>query len=178
MPLVQRFFFFFFKKLLKGSMPLVQRLFFIWKFFLFFWEKFGNLKIFLIFFWFFILFYFFFIHEQSTSNATWIFRIQRNIEIWNKQTNFILNHDVANQMRTKAKLGHLLLLDPFRMLETWWAWTSIMMKWLRLALGRHASCELLAFDVDHANTPLMGLSVGLRLIQETNWASISSRVQS
>ena len=53
-----------------------------------------------------------------------------------------------------------------------------MMKWLRLALGRHASCELLAFDVGHANTPLMGLSVGLRLIQETNWASISSRVQS
>ena len=45
-------------------------------------------------------------------------------------------------------------------------------------LGRHASCELFAFDVDHANTPLMGLSVGLKLIQETNWASISSRVQS
>ena len=37
-----------------------------------------------------------------------------------------------------------------------------------LTLGRHASCELLAFNVDHAYTPLMGSSVGLRLIQETN----------
>ena len=45
------------------------------------------------------------------------------------------------------------------------------MKWLGLTLGRHASCELLAFDVDHGYTPLMGSSVGLRLIQETNWAS-------
>ena len=58
-----------------------------------------------------------YIHEQSTSNATWIFRIQRNIETWNKQTNFKLNHDVANQMWSEAKLGHLLLLSPFRMLE-------------------------------------------------------------
>ena len=53
-----------------------------------------------------------------------------------------------------------------------------MMKQLGLALGRHASCELLVFDVYHAYTPLMGSSVGLRLIEETNWASISSRVQS
>ena len=45
------------------------------------------------------------------------FRIQRNIEIWNKQTNFKFNHDVANQKLSEAKLGHLLLLDPFRMLE-------------------------------------------------------------
>ena len=38
-----------------------------------------------------------YIHEKSTSNATWIFRIQRNIETWNKQTNFKLNHDVATK---------------------------------------------------------------------------------
>ena len=139
-----------------------------------------------------------YIHDQSTSNATWIFRIQRNIETWNKQTKFKLNHDVANQMLSEAKLGHLLLLGPFRMLENRYAWTLIMMKWLGIALGRlepwlwyfriclkwlgltlgrHASCELLAFDVDHAYKPLMGSSVGLKLIQETNWASISSRVQ-
>ena len=55
---------------------------------------------------------------------------------------------------------------------------GICLKWLGLTLGRHASCELLAFDVDHEYTPLMGSSVGFRLIQETNWASISSRVQS
>ena len=42
-----------------------------------------------------------------------------------------------------------------------------MMKWLGLALGRHASFALLAFDVDHACTPLMGSSGGLRMIQET-----------
>ena len=41
------------------------------------------------------------------------------------------------------------------------------MKWLGLALGRHAFCELMAFDVDHANTLLMGSSGGLRIIQET-----------
>ena len=39
-------------------------------------------------------------------------------------------------MWSEAKLGHLLLLDPFRMLETWHAWTLIMIKWLGLALGR------------------------------------------
>ena len=42
-----------------------------------------------------------------------------------------------------------------------------MIKGLRLALGRLESCELLAFDVDHAYTPLMGSSGGLRMIQET-----------
>ena len=42
-----------------------------------------------------------------------------------------------------------------------------MMKWLGLVLGRHASCELLAFDVDHVYTPLMGSSDGLRMTQET-----------
>ena len=49
------------------------------------------------------------------------FRIQRNIEIWNKQTNFKFNHDVANQMWSEAKLSHLLILGPFRMLEAWCA---------------------------------------------------------
>ena len=60
-------------------------------------------------------------HEQRPSNAIWIFRIQRNIETWSKLTNFKLNHDVANQMWSEAKLGHLLLLGPFRMLETQYA---------------------------------------------------------
>ena len=44
---------------------------------------------------------------------------KKNIETWNKQTNF--NHDVANQMWSEAKLGHLLPLGPFRMLEAWCA---------------------------------------------------------
>ena len=174
-------------------MPLVQT--FSHLNFFFFFERFGNLDFF-FFFWNLKNIY---IHEQSTSNVTWIFRIQRNIETWNKQTNFKLNHDVTNQMWSEAKLGLLLFLGPFRMLETRYAWTLIMMKWLGLALGRHepwlwsfgiclkwlgltlgrhASCELSAFDVDHAYTHLMGSSVGLRIIQETNWASISSRVQS
>ena len=42
-------------------------------------------------------------------------------ETWNRQTNFEFNHDVANQMWSGAKLGHLLLLGPFRMLEAWCA---------------------------------------------------------
>ena len=42
-------------------------------------------------------------------------------ETWNIQTNFEFNHDVANQMWSEANLGHLLLLDPFRMLEPWHA---------------------------------------------------------
>ena len=158
------------------------------KIFLVFWETFGNLekkKIFEFFFWIFFKKY---IHEQSTSNATWIFRIQRNIETWDKLTNFKLNHDVANQMWSEAKLGHLLLLGPFRMFETRYAWILILIKclglalrklqpwlwpfgiclqWLDLTLGRHVSCELLALDVDHVNTPSMGSSVGLRMIQET-----------
>ena len=46
---------------------------------------------------------------------------KKNIETWNKQTNFKLNHDVANQMWSEVKLGHLLLLGPFRMLEAWCA---------------------------------------------------------
>ena len=76
-----------------------------------FWERFGNLEIFFEFF--FVSFkkkIYIYIHEQSTSNTTWIFRIQRNIEKQNKQINFKLNHDVANQMWSETKLGHLLLL--------------------------------------------------------------------
>ena len=55
---------------------------------------------------------------------------------------------------------------------------GICLKWLNLTLGRHASGELLAFDVDHAYTPLMGSSVGFRLIQKTILGFIPSRVQS
>ena len=151
MSLVQRFFFFFF---FENFSLFLGKIWKSWIFFLkffFFWISFWK-----------------YIHKQSTSNATWIFRIQRNIETWNELTNFKLNHDIANQMWSEAKLGHLLLLGPFRMLEAWWAWTLITVKWLELALGRHASCKLLAFDVVYVYTPLLGSSVRLRLIQETN----------
>ena len=40
------------------------------------------------------------------------FKKKKNIETWNKQTNFKYNHDVANQIWSEAKLGHLCLLDP------------------------------------------------------------------
>ena len=110
----------FLKKSLGSLMSLVQGFFFLffWKFFSFFRK---DLEILKFFFEFFLKKY---IHEQSTSNATWIFRIQRNIETWNKQTNFKLNHDVANQMWSEAKLGHLLLLIhlgclSLGMLEPW-----------------------------------------------------------
>ena len=132
-PSSKNFFFFFFLKWLKGSMPLVQILFSFENFSLFFLRKIWKS-------WNFFFEFFFkkniYIHEQSTSNATWIFRIQRNIETWNKLTNFKLNHDVANQMWSEAKLGHLLLLGPFSMLKTRYAWTLIMIKCLGLALGR------------------------------------------
>ena len=49
---------------------------------------------------------------------------------------------------------------------------------LGLTLRRHASCELLAFDVDHVYTPLMGSSIGFIMIQETILVSIPIRVQS
>ena len=183
MVLVQRNSFF---KWLKGPMPLVQTLshliFFFFSFccccFFYYYYFFGKIWESFFCVWNFLKY----IHEQSTSNTTWIFRIQRNIETWHKQTNFKLNHDVANQMWSEAKLGHLFLLGPFRMLEIGYAWTLIMMKWLGLVLGRlepwlwsfgiclkwlgltlgrHASCELLVFDVDHTYTPLMGSSVWL-----------------
>ena len=47
--------------------------------------------------------------------------LKKNIETWNKLTNFKLNHDIANQMWSEAKLGHLFLLGPFRMLEIGYA---------------------------------------------------------
>ena len=105
--------------------------FFLLLLFYFFWKILESLFIY-----FFVWNFLKYIHEQSTSNATWIFRIQRNIETWNKQTNFKLNHDVANQMWSEAKLGHLLFLGPFRMLETRYAWTLIMIKCPGLAHGR------------------------------------------
>ena len=48
-------------------------------------------------------------------------------------------------MWSEAKLGHLLLLGPFRMLEAWCAWTLIKMKWLGLALGRLEPYDHLVF---------------------------------
>ena len=36
-----------------------------------------------------------------------------------EQANFKLNHDIANLMWSEAKLGHLLLLGPLRILGTW-----------------------------------------------------------
>ena len=39
----------------------------------------------------------------------------RNME----QTNFKLNHDIANLMWSEAQLGCLLLLGPLRILKTW-----------------------------------------------------------
>ena len=100
-------------------MPLVQRLFsfeIFSLFFFFFGKRFGNLE-----FNFFFENIYTYIHEQSTSNATWIFRILKNIETWNKLTKFKLNYDVANQMWSEAKLGCLLLLGPLKMLKTWCA---------------------------------------------------------
>ena len=49
------------------------------------------------------------LHETLESKK------HRNME----QTNFKINHDIANLMWNEAKLGHLLLLGPFRMLKTW-----------------------------------------------------------
>ena len=106
-------------------MPLVQRLFSFENFSLFFfWERFGNLE----------FFFFFYINIYMNKVHQMRYRFLEFKETWNKLTNFKLNHDVANQMWSEAKLGHLLLLDPFRMLETWHAWTLIMIKWLGLAL--------------------------------------------
>ena len=168
-------------------MPLVQKHFSFENFSLFL----GKIWKFWIFLFCFVLFCFaFLIYTQTKLIKCYMkFLKKKKIETWTKQTNFKLNHDVANQMWGEAKLGHLLPLGPFRLFEAWYAWTLIMMKWLGLALGRlqpwlwslgiclkrlgltlgrHASCELLAFDVDHAYTPLMGSSVGLWLIQEKN----------
>ena len=181
-----------------------SKIFFIWKNFSFFRKDLEILKFFFEFFWIFVFVFVFlfliYIHKQSSLNSTWNSWIQKNIETWNKQTNFKLNHDVANQMWSEAKLGYLLLLDPFRMLETWHAWTLIMIKWFRLALGRlepwlwsfgiclkwlgltlgrHASCEFLTFDLAHVFMHLWWAQVlGLDPFKKQFWASIPSRIQS
>ena len=107
----------FLKMSLGSSMPLVQRFFSFENFSLSLGKIWKSLIFFLIF------IFLIYIHKQSSLNTTWNFWIQKNIETWNKQTNFKLNHDIANQMWSEAKLGHLLLLGPFRMLEAWCAWT-------------------------------------------------------
>ena len=122
--------FFFFFKTTQGPNAPSPKTFFIWKFYSFLGKIWKSR------FFFFFGFFLIYIHKQSTLDATWNFWIQRNIETWNKQTNFKLNHDIANLMWSEAKLGNLLLLGPFTMLETWYAWILIMMKWLGLALGR------------------------------------------
>ena len=113
MTLIQRFLFFLNDS--KGPMPLVQTLSHLN--FFFFFEDLGIL----IFVFLDLKKIYIYIHEQSTSNATWIFELKKNIETWNKLTNFKLNHDIANQMWSEAKLGRLLLLGPLRMLKTWYA---------------------------------------------------------
>ena len=145
-----------------------------------------------------IVFFIIYIHKQSSLNATWRIWIQRNIETWNKQTNFKLNHDVANQMWSEAKLGHLLLLGLFRMLEAWCAWTLIMMKWLGLALGRLEPYDQLVFAWNGLGLHLEGMHLvsfwplmllmrihlwwaqvlGLEWFKKQFWASIPSRVHS
>ena len=123
---------------------------------------------------------------------------KKNIETWNKQTNFKLNHDVTNQMWSEIKLGHLLLLGPFRMLKAWCVWTLIMMKWLRLALGRLEPYDHLVFAWNGLTLHLEGMCLmnfwplmlimhihfqwaqvlGLEWFKKQFWASITSRVQS
>ena len=111
-------------------MPLVQRLFSFKIFFFFFLERFGNLE-------FFFCFLFLNIYAQTKFIKCYMkFLNSKKHRTWNKQTNFKLNHNVANQMWSEAKLDHLLLLGPFRMLKTRYAWTLIMIKCLGLALGR------------------------------------------
>ena len=110
----------FLKKSLGSPMSLVQRFFFFLKIFLFFWENFGNLE---FFFFYFFCFVFFNIYTQTKLIKCYIkfLNSKKNIETWNKQTNFKLNHDVTNQMWSKVKLGHSLLLGLLRMLEAWCA---------------------------------------------------------
>ena len=100
MPLVQGIVF----KWLKGSMLLVQRLFHL-KIFLFFWEIWKS--------WIFFCFLLLYIYTQTKLIKCYMKNLnskkKKNIETWNKQTNFKLNYDVANQMWSEAKLGCLLL---------------------------------------------------------------------
>ena len=60
-------------------------------------------------------------------------------------------------MWSEEKLGHLLLLGPFRMLEAWCAWTLIMMKWLGLALGRLKPYDHLVFAWNDLTLHLEGM---------------------
>ena len=85
-------------------MPLVQRLFSFENFSLFLGK---DLEILKFFFEFFLKKY---IHEQKVHQILHGFLEFK--ETWNKLTNFKLNHDVANQMRSEAKLGHLLFFGP------------------------------------------------------------------
>ena len=146
-----------------------------------------------------------YIHEQSTSNATWIFRIQRNIETWNKQKNFKFNHDVTNQMWSEAKLGHLLLLGPF--LDAWGLaclnldYDEMVFAWNGLGLhleGLNLDYDLLVFAWNGLTIHLEGMHLvsfwplmlimrihfrwaqvlGLDSFKKQFWASIPSRVQS
>ena len=166
------------------------------KIFLFFGERFGNLEIF-FFFWKFLKNIY--IHEQSTSNATWIFRIQRNKETWNKQTNFKLNHDVATKCGVRqswATCVFLIHLGCLRhgMLEPrlWWNGLGLHLEGLKL------DYDLLAFAWNGLGLHLEGMHLvsfwplmlimrihfrwaqvlGLDSFKKQFWASISSKVQS
>ena len=150
-------------------MPLVQRLFSFENFSFFLGKDLEILKKKKIEFFFFFKIY---IHKQSSLNVTWNFWIQENIENGiNKQTlslTMMLQTicRVRQSWATCFFLVHLGCLS-LGVLEPWLWWNGLCLKWLDHTLGRHASCELLAFDVDHAYTLSMGSSVGFRLIQET-----------
>ena len=101
-------------------------------------------------------------------------------------------------MWSEAKLGYLLLLGPFKMLETWYAWTLIMIKWLGLTLGRlepwswsFGICLNLGLHLEGMHlvsfwplTLIMHIHLwwaqvlGLKWFKKQFWASIPSRVQS
>ena len=92
----------------KFNAPILKIFFFIEKFSLFL-ERFGNLD-----------FFFFLIYTHVKKvyiipHETLESKKHRNRE----QANFKLNHDIANLMWSEAKLGHLLLLGPLRILGTW-----------------------------------------------------------
>ena len=102
-------------------MPLVQKKFSFENFSLFFGKDLLILN----------FFYLKYILEQSTSNATWIFRILRNIETQNKQTNIKLNHDVATKCGVRQSWVTCFFLIHLGCLRL-----GMLEKWLGLALGR------------------------------------------
>ena len=65
---------------------------------------------------------------------------------------------------------------------TWKAWTLLMVFWYLLEMAwayTWKACILWVFGLwccSCLHAPLMGSSVGLRLIQETNWASFTLRL--